>query len=67
MIDSPLDDIRNTQIRHYKEKYPNLTEEEIIDVLDSSLLDYLIRVRAAFKLLAGAVDELEGGPIHHEL
>lgn len=67
MIDSPLDDLRETQIRNYKKKYPNLTEEEITDVLDSSLLDYALRVRAAIKLLAGAVDELKGGPLNHEL
>lgn len=67
MIDSPLDDLRVTQIREYKKKYPHLTEEEITDVLDSSLLDYALRVRAAIKLLACAVDELKGGSLDHEL
>ena len=61
-----MEDPIKIEVDMYKKKYPILTEQEILDVLDTNPVEFKVRVRAAFKLLAAEIDKLEGGPTHHE-
>jgi len=59
-----MEDPIKVEVDMYKKKYPILTEQEILEVLDTNPVEFKVRVRAALKLLGEAVDELEGGPIN---